>query len=80
MGTGTGQVVHSNSAPTGGMQVVNSWTLNEFVPILVNSTTYDIDSPAQVQFVAGPNGWVYSVDQGGVRLVQEEGAYGENTG
>jgi len=43
------------------MQTVSSWVLNEYVPIVVNSNSYNIDQPAQVQFVAGVNGWNYLV-------------------
>jgi len=60
------------------MQVVNSWTLNEYIPIFVTSD-YEIDQPAAVQFVAGVNGWVYSVTQGGTTVGGAAAAYGEST-
>jgi hypothetical protein len=41
--------VHPTNAPTGNMQQVSTWQLNEFVPILVPSgTTYNVDQPAVV--------------------------------
>jgi len=58
--------------------VVNSWILNEYVPIFV-TTAYNIEQPAAVQFVAGVNGWVYQVTQAGTVVGGAAAAYGEST-
>jgi len=65
------------------MGMTRDWTLNEYVAVFVPNTpgsTYNIDQPAVVQFVAGINGWAYSVFQSGVTLVESASAYGEGTG
>lgn len=54
--------------------------MNEFVPIIAPVTGYNIDEPALVQFVAGPNGFAFTITQGGAVLAGlQSSSYGENT-
>jgi len=71
--------VHTTRAPTmNGMQSVSSWNLNDVIPINPGqqSSVYNPEVPALVQFAAGPNQWSLGVSQSGTQVLLDEQQYG----
>lgn len=61
------------------MQQVDTWTLFDVVPVVIQNASATLTDPVLLQIVAGTNGWEYLLTQGGNTVANEEALYGSTT-